>query len=345
MSPGSLLMIGTFALVFLAWIFWPEKGLLSLLTKMRMSTLKVQLEDALKFLFDCEYKNVPCGLHTVAGNLHISSNKAAAILDRLQEMGLIEPKNETYQLTDAGKSYALRIIRVHRIWEKYLADETSMDHKEWHNAADLKEHQLSLEAAEKIAGQIGNPVFDPHGDPIPTASGDLPLHLGVNLSALKEGDAGRISHIEDEPGYIYEQLMALGLYPGMQVYIMDVSAGKITFAAQGEEIVLTPLFASAITVEKLQETVHVNNKYELLSSLEIGEKAEVIGISPNCRGQQRRRLLDLGIVPGTIVTAEIKSASGDPVGYRIMGATIGIRKKQAGFIFINKKIVQNEQPA
>lgn len=345
MSPGSLLMIGIFVLVFLAWIFWPEKGLLSLLTKMRMNTLKVQLEDALKFLFDCEYKNVSCDLHTVAGNLHISSNKAAAILDRLQEMRLIEPKNETYQLTDAGKSYALRIIRVHRIWEKYLADETSMDHKEWHNAADLKEHQLSSEAAEKIAGQIGNPVFDPHGDPIPTASGDLPLHSGFNLSALKEGDTGRISHIEDEPGYIYEQLMALGLYPGMQVYIMDVSSGKITFAAQGEEIVLTPLFASAITVEKLQETVQVNNKHELLSSLEIGEKAEVIGISPNCRGQQRRRLLDLGIVPGTIVTAEIRSASGDPVGYRIMGATIGIRKKQAGFIFVNKKIAQNEQSA
>ncbi len=340
MSPGSLLLTGVVVVVFLAWIFWPEKGLLSLLIKMRMNTLKVQLEDALKFLFDCEYKNVSCDLHAIAGNLHISSNKAVAILERLEEMGLIEPQKNTYQLTDAGKSYALRIIRVHRIWERYLADETSMDHKHWHSDADLKEHQLTAEAAEKIAGQIGNPAFDPHGDPIPSATGDLPNNIGVNLSALKEGDTGRIIHIEDEPGYIYEQLMALGLYPGMQVYVMDVSDGKITFAAHGEEIVLTPLFASAITVEQLQVTVVLNNKYELLSSLEIGEKAEIIGISPNCRGQQRRRLLDLGIVPGTIVTAEIKSASGDPVGYRIMGATIGIRKKQAGYIFINKKLIQ-----
>ncbi len=74
-----------------------------------------------------------------------------------------------------------------------------------------------------------------------------------------------------------------------------------------------------------------------LSSLRIGEKAEIAGISPNCRGQQRRRLMDLGIVPGSLISAEMKSASGDPVGYRVMGATIGIRKKQADLIFIHKK--------
>ncbi|MBL7741139.1 MAG: metal-dependent transcriptional regulator [Chitinophagaceae bacterium] len=338
MQPGLLLLIGLLVLLVLAWVFWPEKGLLSLLARARMNTLKVQMEDALKFLFDCEYKNLPCGLHTVAGNLHISSNRTAAILDRLQDMGLIASQGESFQLTDAGRSYALRVIRVHRIWEKYLADETGIEETKWHVVADLKEHQLSSEAVDKLAGLIGNPVFDPHGDPIPSASGDLPLHKGSHLSSLKEGDIGRIIHIEDEPGYVYEQLVALGLYPGMQVYVMDVSDGKITFAAEGEEHILTPLFASAITVELIPESKPIDQKHALLSSLQIGEKAEVVGISPHCRGQQRRRLLDLGIVPGTVVTAEIKSASGDPVGYRIMGATIGIRKKQADYIFINKSI-------
>jgi DtxR family Mn-dependent transcriptional regulator len=338
MSSGLLLITGVLALGGLAWIFWPGRGLISLVTRMRMNTLKVQMEDALKFLFDCEYKNLPCSLHTIAGNLNISSNKVAAIIDRLQDMGLIAGQGESFQLTDTGKSYALRIIRVHRIWEKYLADETGVDHKQWHGDADLKEHLLSSEAAEKLAGQIGNPVFDPHGDPIPSASGDLPLHKGKNLSALNEGDTGRIVHIEDEPGYIYEQLIALGLYPGMQVYVMNVSGGKIAFAAEGDEHILTSLFASAITVEVLPESKPLNQKHALLSSLEVGDKAEIVGILPHCRGQQRRRLLDLGVVPGTLVTAEIKSASGDPVGYRIMGATIGIRKKQADYILINKNI-------
>ena len=337
MQPGTIILIGVVVLAILAWVFWPRVGLLALIARMRMNSLKVKLEDALKFLFDCEYKSISCNLNSIAGNLNISTNKAAAILERLQDMGLTDLKDDSIHLTDSGRSYALRIIRVHRIWEQYLADKTGVDQKEWHKAADKKEHFISFEAAEKLAGQIGNPVFDPHGDPIPTIKGELPEHKGINLSNLKEGEIGRIVHMEDEPGAIYEQLVALGLYPGMEVFVLDVTDSKIIFAAEGEEHILTPLFASAITVELLQKKEPFIHKSVLLSSLTIGEKAEVVGISPNCRGQQRRRLLDLGVVPGTIISADIKSPSGDPVGYRIMGAIIGIRRSQADLIFINKK--------
>jgi len=339
-----LILTGVLLMAVLAWVFWPERGLISVLRRMKMNTLKVQMEDALKFLFDCEYKGISCNLNSIAGNLNITANKAADILDRLQAMGLTHGKGDAIQLTDSGRSYALRIIRVHRIWEKYLADETGVGYKDWHRAADFKEHTLSYEATEKLAGRIGNPVFDPHGDPIPSESGELPAHKGISLSKMNEGAIGRILHIEDEPATIYEQLVALGLYPGMEIYVLDVSDGKITFAAEGEEHVLTHLFASAITVELLQKEAPVARKSELLSSLQIGEKAEIIGISPRCRGQQRRRLLDLGVVPGSVVSAEIKSASGDPVGYKIMGATIGIRKNQADLIFI-KKLPAHEQSA
>jgi len=81
----------------------------------------------------------------------------------------------------------------------------------------------------------------------------------------------------------------------------------------------------------------MKQKYEKLSSLEMGEHAEVAGISSHCRGQQRRRLMDLGIIPGSDISAEIRSASGDPVGFRVMGTTIGIRKREADLIFIVRK--------
>jgi DtxR family Mn-dependent transcriptional regulator len=229
---------------------------------------------------------------------------------------------------------------VHRIWESYLADETGVAQADWHNEADWIEHQVTPEDTEKLAAQMGNPVYDPHGDPIPTVEGELPPPRGQALNCLKEGNLARIIHIEDEPRSIYEQLVVLGLYPGMQVYVTDVEEGRITFAADGEERVLTPLFASQITVEMVSGKAPATRKYSLLSSLDIGESAEVAGISPNCRGQQRRRLMDLGIVPGSLISAEIKSASGDPVGYRVMGTTIGIRKQQADMIFIHK---ENEQ--
>ena len=334
-KPGIALLIGIFVLFVIVLIFWPKKGLVSLWTRNRLNTKRTLMEDTLKFIFDCEYKNQSCGFNSIAGNLNVSTSKATKIIDQLQSMGLIRfPKNEI-RLTDAGRSYALQIIRVHRVWERYLADETDVSHMEWHEAADLKEHHMSLEEADKLAVKMGNPVYDPHGDPIPSSKGELPSHRGQPLSSLKEGDIARITHIEDEPPTIYTQLVALDLYPGMQVYVMDVSDEKIQFAANGEECVLSPLFASNITVELLPEDEPLEEKYKLLSSLEVGEKGEIIGISKKCRGQSRRRLMDLGIVPGSVVSAELESAFGDPVAYRILGANIAIRENQADKIFIN----------
>ncbi len=337
LHPGWMLATGLAAIVLLSWFFWPQKGALAMIKTARATKERVHLEDALKFMFDCEYKNTPCNLNSIAGNLNIKPEKAGTLLERLLEMDLIRMNEQQISLTDTGKSYALRVIRVHRIWERYLADETSVSQTEWHNEACRIEHHVTVEDTEKLAAQMGNPVFDPHGDPIPTPGGDLPVPKGVLLSEIKEGAVGRIIHIEDEPKNIYEQLVVLGLYPGMQVYVIDISENKITFAADGEECTLTPLFASQITVELLSDEQRITQKHELLSALEIGEKAEVTGISANCRGQQRRRLMDLGIVPGSTVTVVMKSASGDPIGYRVMGTTIGIRKNQADHVFVHRK--------
>ncbi len=336
-QPGWSLVIGLLATVFLFWFLWPKKGGLAMITRLIHNNKRALIEDALKHIFDCEYNKLVCNVNTVAGNLNISIDNASDLIDKLSDLDLITLQSQRVTLTDAGRSYALRVIRIHRIWERYLADQTSVKPGDWHNEACRIEHLVTPEETEQLAAQMGNPVFDPHGDPIPTPEGALPKRRGVSLSSLEEGDMGRITHLEDEPKSIYEQLVVLGLYPGMEVYITDVTDKKITFAADGDECTLTPLFASYITVEKSTTTVAQTPKYELLSALQIGEKAEVLAISPNCRGQQRRRLMDLGIVPGSSVTAVMKSASGDPTGYRVMGTTIGIRKQHADYVFINRK--------
>ncbi|TDS16850.1 DtxR family Mn-dependent transcriptional regulator [Maribacter caenipelagi] len=345
LNPITSLIIGTVFLILLSWILWPRKGLISLWSKRSKNTKQKLQEDALKFIFDCEYKHKSCGLHTISGNMNISTNKAAKVLGQLQSIGLIVMKEDQIRLTDAGRSDALKIIRIHRIWERYLADETAIDNLEWHQGADSQEHLMSLKEVDVLAATMGNPVFDPHGDPIPTTNGELPTYQGQSLSSLKEGDIARITHIEDEPSTIYAQLVALDLHPGMEVYIMDVTDENIQFAANGKECILNILFASNITVEKLSKIEPTQKKYQTLSSLNVGDKAQVIGISPKCRGQERIRLMDLGIVPGTEISAVLKSAFGDPTAYKIMGATIAIRKKQADNIYIKSMLNKNEQTA
>jgi len=337
MQPAITLLIGLITTIILFWFLWPKKGGLALITKLFRNNERVLLEDALKFIFDCEYNKTNCNINSISGNLNIAMDKSSKLLTKLNELDLVTLNNQTVTLTDAGRSYALRIVRIHRIWERYLADQTSLAPADWHNEACRIEHLVTNEETEKIAAQIGNPVFDPHGDPIPTAEGELPKAKGVLLNTLQKGEMGRIIHLEDEPQSIYEQLVVLGLYPGMEVYVTDATDKKIAFVADGEEFVLTPVFADYITIEKITTDISHPPKHDLLSSLKIGEHAEVLSISLKCRGQQRRRLMDLGIIPGSSISAIMKSASGDPIGYRIMGTTIGIRKQHANQIFINRK--------
>jgi DtxR family Mn-dependent transcriptional regulator len=333
-QPVFALFWGILFLSLVLLVFWPQKGLFARITNNRLNARRILLEDALKYLFDCEYKGLSCRLNALAGNLHISADRTARLLESLRHIGLIIMDRDTIKLTELGRSYALRIIRVHRIWERYLADETGTHHLDWHGQADLKEHEITLAAADLLAAQIGNPVFDPHGDPIPSSAGELPDYSGKPMSEMQEGELARIVHIEDEPQAIYSQIVALGLYPGMQVYMMDVSQERLQFAANGEECILSPLLAVNITVEAIVDREPPREKYAPLSSLKAGERAQIKGIAPACRGQQRRRLMDLGIVPGAVVEYAFPSPGNDPIAYLVMGALVAIRKSQSDFIFI-----------
>ncbi len=337
MTPLTALLSGLLVTVLAGWMFWPKNGLFARWRRANFSTKRVLLEDALKHLYDCEYKSLPAGLNSIAGNLNISGDQAAKLVARLESMGLIKSSTTQINLTDVGRSYALRVIRVHRVWERYLADETSIGEMDWHAHADEKEHVMTIEEANALAASIGNPVFDPHGDPIPTATGQIPEHTGVLLTDLKEGQFARIIHLEDEPQTIYAQLIALGLFPGMLIRMNNKTNEKINFIASGEEKILAPIFANNVTVEIIPEREDILEKnLNRLTEIAIGEQAEVVRISAACRGQQRRRLMDFGIVPGTIIEPDLRSAGGDPTAYRILGTTIALRKDHANFIIVRK---------
>ena len=336
-DPLITLLIGTGIILVAVVSFFPQKGLFARMKRTKRISKRVLIEDALKHLYDCEYSGITCSLDSVAGKLAISEDEAAELIAKLENMGLLTSQLETLQLSSEGRSYALRIIRVHRLWEKYLADETGVNELEWHHLAEEAEHKLTSSDADALAAQIGNPVFDPHGDPIPSTEGELPDKKGKPLTDLQFGEFASITHIEDEPDAIYQQLVAEGLYPGMQVRILESSKERVKFTANGEECLLAPLFAKNITVAPIKFEKAIEGKFKTLSSLKTGEKGNVLGISKALRGQQRRRLMDLGVVPGTEIAAEMKSAFGDPTAYRIKGASIALRKKIADRIYLVKE--------
>jgi DtxR family Mn-dependent transcriptional regulator len=336
-DPIIALVIGLLIIFILGLIFYPKVGIASKVKRWSQDSERIQIEDALKHLYDCEYRAISCTINSIAGNLSISSDRSAKLVSKLESLGLLTTSGEVLQLSGQGRSYALRVIRVHRLWERYLADETSTSEKDWHGIAEKLEHNYTDEQADKLAAQIGNPVFDPHGDPIPTSKGDLPNKKGKPLTEMLPSEFANIIHIEDEPDTIYSQILAQGLYPGMQVRMLEISNKRIKFVANGEECILSPIIAKNITVGTIQLEKHVEGKFRTLSSLKIGEKGVVLGIAKALRGQQRRRLMDLGIVPGTEIEAQFQSVTNDPIAYRVRGSVIALRKQHTDRIFLTNQ--------
>lgn len=335
-DPRLALLFATILLALAVGLFWPDSGLIWKLRRAFQASERVLAEDALKHLFDCEYKGRIGNLQSMSGALSVSGNRAAEVLQQLEAREWIQPVEGGYRLTSDGRNYALRIIRIHRLWERYLSDETGYDPAEWHQKAELHEHTTSDEEAEAMAVRMGHPRFDPHGDPIPTSGGDiLPPH-GHPLTELPTDTLAEIVHVEDEPEAIYAQLVAEGLHPGMRVRTLETSPERIRFLADAEEHVLAPVLAANLSVVTLTPDEEMAGPFERLSALELGESAKVVSISPFLRSQERRRMLDLGLIPGTEVLAEIRSPAGDPTGYRIRGAVIALRREQADQIQVER---------
>lgn len=334
-QPLVALLAGLLVLAGVGLLMWPERGLAARWRRIRRLSERVLSEDALKTIYKSNMKGESASLQSVAGALQVDLNTAAAVLAEMQERDLVMLENGGVRLTGQGSSAALHIIRAHRLWEHYLAQETGISEREWHENADRYEHLLSRDETEALSARLGHPTHDPHGDPIPTAAGQIRAHGGKPLPSIEINQRGRIVHIEDEPDAVYDQLVAEGLYPGMEVRLLENSAQRVRFWANGDEHVLAPVVAANISVAPvIQQERTAPESGERLSILKPGERGKVVAIMPRCRGMERRRMMDLGILPGTEIQAELISPSGAPTAYRVRGALIALRNEQADLIQI-----------
>ena len=333
LDPLYALLIGVGLLILTGFLFWPGSGLVWKIQKRRELTEKVLIEDTLKYIFKCERNQKTCTLESLAGALSTSLARASEILALTLAKGLLEMSENSFRLTEAGRTTATQVVRAHRLWEKYLADTTGFGESDWHPQAERLEHKLSEEELDRIAASLGYPTHDPHGDPIPNRWGELISHGGIPLSDLPAQTPARIVHIEDEPDVIYAQILAEELHPQMILEVDEITANRIRFWSDEQEHILAPIVAANISVVPLVDENHLQESEGVpLDTLQPGQAGLVTEISPLSRGVERRRLLDLGIIPGTEVGVEMVNPGGDPTAYRIRGTVIALRSTQARLI-------------
>jgi DtxR family Mn-dependent transcriptional regulator len=333
MGDWNTLIIGSALLLLFALLLWPERGLYFRWQGWRRLEARETIEDALMHVH--QRQRQPATVHSLAEALGLAPHKSARLVERMQARGLLTAGGDQVRLTRAGHRWALQVVRAHRLFERYLADETGVPLVEIHRRAHRLEHTLSTEELDKLEADLGYPVFDPHGDPIPSADGVLEDVESQLLTEWPPDRPAQIVHIEDEPPEVFAQIMALGLAPGQVVTLVETTPARIVLEAGEAEHVLAPVVAANIAVREAPAPAPVRER-ERLSVLKVGQPARVLALDEACQGLTRRRFLDLGITPGVLIEPVMQSAFGEPTAYRVRDTLIALRREQSDLILIER---------
>lgn len=182
------------------------------------------VEDYLKqILLEQERRDgarVPTG--QIAAALAVTPGTVTTMLKALAESGLVD--YEAYggaELTTAGRQLALHVLRRHRLLELFLVRVLGFDWSEVHAEAERLEHAVSERVVERIDELLGRPEVDPHGDPIPTASGEVGATHRATLGDVAAGARARVSRIADQDADFLRLVERLGLRPGVRVKVVS----------------------------------------------------------------------------------------------------------------------------
>ncbi|MFY0688654.1 MAG: metal-dependent transcriptional regulator [Cyclobacteriaceae bacterium] len=335
--PNPVIALGIFIGVVIFTFLVLKLKVIGTIFKTREQRDRELIEDILKQLYHVQKSNTSANVSSLAGALRIGNARLISIVEHMSEMELINTDGDRLVLTETGQDYALKIIRIHRIWEKYLSEKTGYNKLDWHGQAEEKEHKLTAKQTEEIYQELGNPRYDPHGDPIPTEQGEM---LDANWSPLPSFNANdevRIVHIEDEPEVVFKQIIGQKLHIGSHLKLTSTEGQSIKFYCEGINYELSTIIGSNINAVLLNNNEIFERGKVRLSSLEDAKDAQVLGISSECRGAARRRLLDLGFTPGANIKAEYAGPNKNPRAYRIRNTLIALRNDQAELILIEKK--------
>ncbi len=163
----------------------------------------------------------PVSTSAIADRLGVSPASASAMVKRLEAMGLVsrEPYHGV-RLTRPGERVALAVLRHHRLLELYLAEALDMPWDQVHDEAERLEHAISPELSELIAVKLGNPTHDPHGDPIPTANGEIDESPTRALADLGPGERGVFTRVSDSNSEMLRYLSERGIAPGDELELI-----------------------------------------------------------------------------------------------------------------------------
>jgi DtxR family Mn-dependent transcriptional regulator len=184
-------------------------------------------EDYLKTIFELTTAQEWANTNEIAERLGITAASVSGMLKKLAANDpplLIYRKHHGVQLSTQGRQAALEVIRHHRLLELFLQKALGYSWDEVHTEADRLEHVISEDFEERMAQVLGDPLLDPHGEPIPTRELNMPPYATLRLSSLRKGQHAVIQRVEDNDPQLLRYLQSIGLVPQTCLRVVDYSA-------------------------------------------------------------------------------------------------------------------------
>ncbi|MBR9923188.1 MAG: metal-dependent transcriptional regulator [Bacteroidetes bacterium] len=180
-------------------------------------------ENYLKAIFKITVGAGLASTNAIAQEMETSPASVSDMIKRLSRKGLVDyEKWKGVSLTNEGKGLATTLIRRHRLWEVFLVEKLHFNWDEVHELAEQLEHIASKKLVNRLDEFLGNPKFDPHGDPIPDADGNFTKRKQILLSELSSGESGVIVGVQEHSSSFLQYLDRMNLVLGAKLKVKEV---------------------------------------------------------------------------------------------------------------------------
>jgi len=172
----------------------------------------------------------------LAARMSVSAAAASSMLKRLEEGNFVERSNaDGITLTEQGRLAALQLIRRHRLLEVFLVQVMGYSWDQVDHEAHALQHSISSAFEDRMDALCGYPTHCPHGDPIPSKVGNMPVDTSISLMELKPADKAYIRRVATDDARILRYLAGLELIPGKLVALHDIAPfnGPVTVERLG----------------------------------------------------------------------------------------------------------------
>ncbi len=213
-------------------------------------------ENYVKAIFKLSEKDdKPVNTNSISNRLETTAASVTDMIKKLSDKGLVNyERYKGVTLSPDGRSIATQLIRNHRLWEVFLVNKLNFRWDQVHDLAEELEHIKSTDLINRLDTFLGNPKFDPHGDPIPNKEGKFTLRNQTTLPLLLTGQTGVLVGVKEHGTEFLHYLNRLNINLGTEIKILE----KLSFDDSVKVLVndeLTTVFSAQVSQNLLVKTL------------------------------------------------------------------------------------------